>query len=290
MLPQRRGVGIGLRIFAGGAANMAKQENFLRATFDEGVGSVSDPQDDIDDRSRRSLLSWLGNATVLALTADLLAACGGQSTRSTSSAGGGPTRSTPPSGAFAFAPSPVEGAIYDRWWGNTVDPQDLAQILASWQLTVSGLVAEPRTLSFAQMLALPRQDQVTDFHCVEGWSVLDVPWNGLHFDPLIDLVRPTAEATHVTFRCVGDIYTESLPLAVLREPRSLLAYGIAGGTLPLTHGFPLRLVVPRLYGYKNAKWVREIEFTNAAIEGYWEQRGYPNDAPVRASRLREGKY
>jgi len=155
---------------------------------------------------------------------------------------------------------------------------------------VSGLVEEPLTLSYAKIVALPRQDQVTDFHCVEGWSVLDVPWNGVHIDRIIELVRPTSEATHITLRCFSDVYTESLPLAVAREPRSLLAYGIDGNTMPLTHGFPLRMVVPRQYGYKNAKWVKEIEFTNAPIDGYWEQRGYSNDAPVKAARLRVGKY
>jgi DMSO/TMAO reductase YedYZ molybdopterin-dependent catalytic subunit len=246
---------------------------------------------DIESPSRRSLLSWLGNATVLALTADLVAACAPETTTSGISRSRETNTATPAgSGTFTFAPSPEEGAIYDQWWGNTVDRQNLEYILSSWQLNVSGLVEEAITLSFAEMLALPRQDQVTDFHCVEGWSVYDVPWNGFHIDRLIDLVRPTSEATHITLRSVGDIYTESVPLTVAREPRTLFAYGIGGGTLPLTHGFPLRLVLPRMYGYKNAKWVKQIEFTNAGSDGYWEQRGYPSDAPVKASRLRAGKY
>lgn len=255
--------------------------------------------------SRRSLLSWLGTATVLALTSDFLVACGGQSASPSTNADRTPTAAapasapkpapaaptTPPiSNALTFAPAPLKGPIYDRWWGNTVDPQDLQQILASWKLSIGGLVEAPRTLSFAEMLAFPRQDQITDFHCVEGWSVLDVPWSGVHFDSLIDLVRPTAAATHVTFRAFGGIYTESLPLTVLREPRTLLAYGIGGGTLPLTHGFPLRLVVPRFHGYKGTKWVTQIEFTNTSVVGYWEPYGYPTDAPVEAFRLREGKY
>ena len=240
--------------------------------------------------SRRSLLSWLGTAAGLALTADLLAACGAEATSAQSRSNSVSSGTTGPAGAISFSPSPIEGTIYDQWWGNTVDPQDVTQILASWKLKISGLVENPVTLSFAELLQLPRQDQTTDFHCVEGWSVLDVPWNGVHMDPIIDLVRPKADATHLTFRCVSDVYTESLPLAIARETRSMLAYGIGGKSLPLKHGFPLRMIVPRFYGYKNTKWVKEIEFTNEAIVGYWERHGYSDDAPVKAARLRPGKY
>jgi DMSO/TMAO reductase YedYZ molybdopterin-dependent catalytic subunit len=257
--------------------------------------------------SRRSLLSWLGNAAVLAITPELLNACGGggesggaRGTGGRGNAGdaGGPPEANPGesdagapgTGPFPFQPSPVDGAIYDNWYGNTVDPQNLEDILASWKLAVDGLVEQVLTLSFADILGLGRQDQVTDFHCVEGWSVLDVPWNGFHIDRLIERARPTSEATHVSFYSVGDVYTESLPLSVAREPHTLLAYGIDAKTLPFTHGFPLRLVVPRMMGYKNAKWLKRIEFTNAAVSGYWEQRGYSDDAPVPESRLREGKY
>jgi DMSO/TMAO reductase YedYZ molybdopterin-dependent catalytic subunit len=240
--------------------------------------------------SRRSLLSWLGNAAVLALTPDLLTACGGGSSGTVARKPGEPDAATPDAGSFPFQPSPVEGPIYDQWLGNTVDPQSLTDILASWMLTVDGMVEQVLTLSFADLLGLERQDQVTDFHCVEGWSVLDVPWNGFHIDRLIERARPTNEATHVSFYSFGDVYTESLPLSVAREPRTLLAYGIDAKALPLTHGFPLRLVVPRMLSYKSAKWLKRIEFTNTAIVGYWEQSGYPDDAPVPASRLREGKY
>lgn len=240
--------------------------------------------------TRRDLLAWLGNAAVFALTTDLLTACGGQSSQPTPGSRGASTGTLPSPRGFAFTPAPLEGTLYDRWWGNTVDPQDQAQIIASWRLQIGGMVEQPRTLTFADLLALPRQDQVTDFHCVEGWSVLDVPWNGVHIDQVIELVRPAATATHVTFRSFNNIYFESLPLDILREDRSLLAYGIGGSSLPLTHGFPLRMVIPRFYGYKGAKWVSQLEFTDTAIQGYWELRGYPTNAPVNASRLREGKY
>lgn len=236
--------------------------------------------------TRRTWLSWLGNATVLALTPDILSACGGDPR--TDAPAPAPTGSDEPE--FSYMPSTGESEIYRTWQGNTVDPQNLTEILGSWELSVEGLVERVLKISFADLLQLTRQDQVTDFHCVEGWSVLDVPWNGIHINRLIELARPTAEATHLTFHCVGDVYSDSLPLSVAREARTLLAYGIAGHSLPLTHGFPLRLVVPRFHGYKSAKWVKQIVFTNTAEPGFWEQRGYPYEAEVEATRLRPGKY
>ena len=162
--------------------------------------------------------------------------------------------------------------------------------MASWRLTVEGLVEKPAVFTFEDLLRLPRRDQVTDFHCVEGWSVHDVPWNGLHAQDLAERVRPLASATHVTLHTVGGTYNESVPLSVLMEPRSLLAYGVAGNTLPLRHGFPLRLVVPRLLGYKNAKYVERLEWTDHAEAAYWTVRGYDYSGEVEPSRLRPGKW
>ncbi|HEY5960321.1 MAG TPA: molybdopterin-dependent oxidoreductase [Polyangiaceae bacterium] len=260
--------------------------------------------------SRRTWLSWVGNATVLALAPDFLAACGDDA-RTTQrpaaveagGAGGTDANGSSSAGSIAVDPNASDGMsnaafnpgaavdnIFTNWYGNTVDAPELKQILDTWALTLDGLVEQVRSFTFRELLRLPRQDQTTDFHCVEGWSILDVPWNGVHIDRLIELVRPTAEATHLTFHCVGDVYRESIPMSVARETRTLLAYGIGGDTLPLTHGFPLRLVVPRLLGYKNAKWVYRIAFTNAAESGYWEQRGYGYAAEVPSERLRAGRY
>ena len=107
---------------------------------------------------------------------------------------------------------------------------------------------------------------MTDFHCVEGWSVYDVQWNGVHLQRLFDLVQPTAAATYVTFHTLGDIYNESLKLDVALEPRTILGYGVGGNTLPVEHGFPLRVVIPRLLGYKNAKYIERIELTDAPAQ------------------------
>lgn len=255
--------------------------------------------------SRRSVLNWLGKATVLTLGADLIAAC--TPSRTSSHAGSdigfdlatdteNETVSTSGDAAvtdledFSFAPGTGEHDVYDDWRVRTVDPQDLENILANWTLVVDGLVANPVELSFVDVVELLRQDQLMDFHCVEGWSVYDVPWNGVHLSTLFDLVEPLETATHVTFHTVEDQYNESLPLEVAVEPHTILAYGVGGSTLPLSHGFPARMVIPRLLGYKSAKYVYRIELTDAPVEGYWVAVGYPYDGEVPEQRLREGRY
>jgi xylan 1,4-beta-xylosidase len=242
---------------------------------------------------RRTVLQWLGRATVLTLGGDALAACLGKSIADSppvrraadggSEAGAGAT-------SFAFQPGDGSLSIFDDWYENTVDTQNLADLLASWRLTVDGLARNPLGLSFADLLALERQDQVTDFHCVEGWSVLDVPWNGVPLSRVLDLAGAEPAATYVTFHSAGGVYRESLPIAVAREPHTMLGYGVGGLTLPLQHGFPLRLVVPRLLGYKNAKYLSRIELTDQPVTGYWESYGYSYDGEVPADRLRPGKY
>jgi DMSO/TMAO reductase YedYZ molybdopterin-dependent catalytic subunit len=248
---------------------------------------------------RRTVLRWLGNSSVLALGGHFLSACFGESLAhgprsEDAGAGSGASdvastdvASTP---GFAFQPGPNEGDLFTPWFENTVDPQNLADILASWKLTVDGMARNPLVLGFADLIALDRQDQVTDFHCVEGWSVYDVPWNGVLLTSLLDLAGTETAATHVTFYSIGGEYSESLPITVAREPRTLLGYGVSGSTLPLAHGFPLRLVVPRLLGYKNAKYLSRIEVTDHPVTGFWESYGYSYDGEVPEGRLRPGKY
>lgn len=265
--------------------------------------------------SRRTWLEWVGKSTVFSLGAGVLARCTMDATGQPDAAGDAatgdahiwPDGTGPEAGVdaavppvcdanpanFPFVPVDDNAELFQPWQGwnvRTVDSQDLGWILNNWELTVDGLVTNPVTLSFAQLLGLPRRDQVTDFHCVEGWSVYDVPWNGVHLSEVLALVGPDLAATHVTFHTVGDQYNESLPLDIALEPRTLLGYGINCHTMPLNHGFPLRVVIPRLLGYKNAKYVYRIELTNEPIDGFWVNLGYSYDGEVPASRLREGKY
>ena len=250
------------------------------------------------------MLQWLGNATVLALGGDVLSACLGTSNSGSQRPDAGDADGADADGAdgagaadaeagasgFDFQPGSGTGPIFGSWYENTVDTQHLADILGGWTLAVDGMVSNPLSLGFADLIALDRQDQVTDFHCVEGWSVYDVPWNGVPLAGLLDLAGADTSATYLTFHCVGGQYSESLPISVAREPRTLIGYGVDGSTLPLAHGFPARLVVPRLLGYKNAKYLSRIEVTNYAVTGYWEAHGYSYAGEVPASRLRPGKY
>jgi hypothetical protein len=254
--------------------------------------------------SRRTLLEWLGKATVLTLGADLIAACSAPASRVTNPDGAPPLdlqqlidgHVTDTSGdlspdSFPFQPGKGDNhKVFGGWGERTVDQQDLTAILASWKLIIDGMVTSPKVLSFADLLQLTRQDQVTDFHCVEGWSIYDVPWNGVRLATLLEQVDPLPSATHVTLHTIGNKYNDSLPLSVAKEDKTLAAYGIAGATLPLKHGFPLRVVVPRLLGYKNPKYVGRIELTDKPVEGYWVAAGYAYSGEVPASRLRPGKY
>ncbi|HEX7599407.1 MAG TPA: molybdopterin-dependent oxidoreductase, partial [Polyangia bacterium] len=239
---------------------------------------------------RRTVLQWLGNATVLALGGDLLSGCVSRSRSGLGGPDAGDASGEAGEEDFPFQPGDGQDAVFTGWYENTVDTQNLESILSHWQLTVDGMVGKPLVLTFADVLALPRQDQLTDFHCVEGWSVYDVPWNGASLSHMLDLAAPTTQATHITFHSIGGDYSESLPLDVAREPKTLLGYGVGGSTLPLAHGFPLRLVVPRLLGYKSAKYLERLELTDHAVDGYWEGYGYGYDGAVAPARLRPGKY
>jgi DMSO/TMAO reductase YedYZ molybdopterin-dependent catalytic subunit len=266
--------------------------------------------------TRRSVLEWLGKGTVLALGAPVLKACAdlgahaedagdavrdGEGDAAEAASDAGPdvavdgaadtaVDGAADGGVFPFEPGSGAADVFRGWGERTVDPQDPRSILDAWRLTVDGLVENPMTFTFEELIALARQDQVTDFHCVEGWSVYDVPWNGVHLSTIFGLVRPQAAATHVAFHTIDERYNESLPLDVALEPRTMMGYGVGGSTLPLAHGFPLRVVAPRLLGYKNAKYVQRIELTDRELLGYWVRAGYPYAGEVPAGRLRPGKY
>jgi len=243
--------------------------------------------------TRRSLLEWLGKGCVLALGGTTMASCLADIGSGTDGGPGMPDGGWDYDGdgeGFAFQPGAGSHPVYDNWGERTVDRQDLQEILQSWRLSVDGMVESPEVFTFADLVDLPRSDFLVDFHCVEGWSIYDVPFNGVHLSEIFARVKPAADATHVTFHTVGGKYNESLPLNVALEPKTLLAYGIGGSTLPLKHGFPLRVVIPRLYAYKSAKYVERLELTDRPFEGFWVAAGYPYDAEVPEIRLRPGKY
>jgi DMSO/TMAO reductase YedYZ molybdopterin-dependent catalytic subunit len=151
--------------------------------------------------------------------------------------------------------------------------------LNTYVLEINGEVENAVILNWAEVLRLPKVQSVSDFHCVEGWSVLDCKWEGIRFSEIINLVRPRENAKFVTFLC-ADGYTTSLSTEELSGEDVVLAYGLNGKPLEEGIGFPLRLVVPEKYAYKSALWVIRITFTVKKELGYWESRGYSDTADV----------
>lgn len=157
---------------------------------------------------------------------------------------------------------------------------------ATWRLRVDGAVANPLEFTWEEFRALPKVEQVTDFHCVTTWSTYDLRWGGVAFATIVELARPAAEATHLMQHCADD-YTTNLPLAELGGPRIMLAYELNGEPLPLAHGGPMRLVVPHLYAWKSAKFLNRLEFMTHDRKGFWEERGYHDVGdPWTEQRLR----
>ncbi len=154
-----------------------------------------------------------------------------------------------------------------------------------WRLKVHGKVANPVELNWDAFLALPQFSDVSDFHCVTTWSQFDMAWTGVAFFTLAEIVRPKAEATHVFFRA-HDGYTTNTALATLMDDDVLVAHSWNGAPLPREHGGPARVIVPKLYAWKGAKWVKEILFLDRDLLGFWELRGYSNTAdPWREDRF-----
>jgi DMSO/TMAO reductase YedYZ molybdopterin-dependent catalytic subunit len=156
--------------------------------------------------------------------------------------------------------------------------------LAQWRLEVGGLVEHPFTLTWKEFIALPQVDEVSDFHCVTTWSRFDNHWRGVRFRTIAELAVPKTEAAFVL--CSGHDfmpgtyipYTTNLPLARAVDDDVLLVHTWEGRPLPREHGGPCRMITPKLYAWKGAKWIRKIEFLADDRKGFWEVRGYSNSA------------
>ncbi len=146
---------------------------------------------------------------------------------------------------------------------------------AQWTLTISGLVEKERVLDYEEFLALPRVRVLSDIHCVTGWSRLDNLWEGVSTDTIKELVNILPEARFVIVRSQGG-FTANLALEDFLQFDVLLATQHNSEPLTPDHGYPVRLVVPRLYFWKSAKWVIGLEFTATDRPGFWESYGYHN--------------
>ncbi len=148
-----------------------------------------------------------------------------------------------------------------------------------WTLQVGGLCEQPGSFRLEDLRALPQKTQTSRLKCVECWSA-KAQWTGFHFSELERRVKPLPNATGALFHC-GDEYLEFADLKSLRHPRSLFAYEMDGEPLTDEHGFPLRLVVPFKYGYKNPKAILKVEFVEEAQPGTWSRIGpYSTDGTI----------
>ena len=145
--------------------------------------------------------------------------------------------------------------------------------LDAWQFKVFGLVDEEITLDWQQFNDLPQVTLDAEFHCVTQWSKLQNTWQGILFTDVMKLVAPKSEAKFVMAHCYGG-YTTNVSLDVLVDDDVMFAHSHDGAPLTPQHGGPMRLVVPKRYGWKSAKWVNGIEFMAEDEPGFWEMRGY----------------
>ncbi len=148
---------------------------------------------------------------------------------------------------------------------------------AQWTLSLDGLVENPKTLSWEDFTHLPQVDDVSDFHCVTTWSKYDCRWGGVAFTTLFELAQPKPEARFVYFTSY-DGYSTNVPLEACLDDDVLIATSFAQAPLPLEHGGPARVIIPKLYAWKGAKFVKSITFLDRDKLGFWEVRGYSNSA------------
>jgi DMSO/TMAO reductase YedYZ molybdopterin-dependent catalytic subunit len=154
---------------------------------------------------------------------------------------------------------------------------------ATWRLKIGGHVAHEQSLSYDQLRALPPASQTSVFHCVTGWTVNGVQWRGVRFRDLLAAAKPLPTAHSLQFVSAEQPYVDYLTLEQAMLPDVMLAWEMDGKPLLQEHGAPVRVVIPDMYGYKNVKWVQEINLVPQSEIGYWEQYGYDNDAWVGRS-------
>ncbi len=144
--------------------------------------------------------------------------------------------------------------------------------LDGWDLSIFGL-AQEKLFSWEELMALPTKTQTIDIHCVTRWSKMDTTWTGVPWREFLRHIEVDPAATHVMAHCDSD-YTTNIALDVLDDDDTMLAYLYQGKAIEPDHGYPLRLLVPKKYFWKSAKWLRGLEFMRGDRPGFWERHGY----------------
>jgi DMSO/TMAO reductase YedYZ molybdopterin-dependent catalytic subunit len=153
-----------------------------------------------------------------------------------------------------------------------------------WKIEIGGLVEKPITLTYQEILALPKSVADARLTSVSGWTVRG-NWGGVRLSDLLPLAHPKPEAKHVQFISYRRLYTTCISLDVALQERTLLAYEFEGEPLESTYGGPIRIFCPYLWGYKSAKSVIGITLEARSIPGYWEVRGYPDHGRIKTRKL-----
>ena len=151
----------------------------------------------------------------------------------------------------------------------------------SWRLVVNGLVSRPLTITYEQLKAMPSVPQIATLECISNKIANDfigtAIWNGIKLKDLLEESGVKPNAKYIVFRC-ADGYDVGIPLERGFQEGSILAYGMNGETLDAKHGYPVRAIIPGLYGMMNPKWITEIELIDGIYEGYWQKKGWANNA------------
>ncbi len=146
-----------------------------------------------------------------------------------------------------------------------------------WSLKITGAVSETRVLRFKDLLQLPVIEDVSDFHCVTGWSQLGMKWRGVRFSEIAKISKVKEEANFV-YLTASDGYSTNVTLEEAMKYDVLLVFEWNGSPLPKEHGGPVRMITPQLWAWKGAKWISGIEFLAMDRRGFWENKGYSNSA------------
>lgn len=212
-----------------------------------------------------TFLRWLGNS---------LTSSGGSWTEMEAS---NPNKMIPNPKPLTDSSPPIGGGAQGEFRVYTVTPIPSFDN-SNWSFTIDGLVNKPQTWNWEQFLTLKRQVQVSDFHCVTGWSVYKNTWEGI---PLLDFLKMAgvkSEARTIKFYSGDGVYTDSITMEQAQLKDIMVAVLHDGNIIPADLGGPVRLVIPKMYAYKSVKWLNRIELIADDHTGYWEQRGYDKDA------------
>lgn len=212
-----------------------------------------------------TFLRWLGSS---------LTSGGGSWTEMQAS---NPNKMVPDPKPLTDSSPPIGGGAQGEFRVYTVTPIPSFDN-SNWSFTIDGLVDKPQTWNWEQFLKLKRQVQVSDFHCVTGWSVYKNTWEGI---PLLDFLKMAGvkpEARTIKFYSGDGVYTDSITMEQAQLKDIMVALLHDGNIIPADLGGPVRLVIPKMYAYKSVKWLNRIELIADDYTGYWEERGYDKDA------------